>query len=76
MTIADGQTIEVYDEIEGFYYVKYNGQSGYTKVEDVKLSGLTSAQIIGIVLAILTILAGGAIFVITNISRKKQKDIN
>lgn len=76
MTIADGQTIEVYDEIEGFYFVKYNGQSGYTKVDDVKLSGLTSAQIIGIVLAILTALAGGAIFVITNISRKKQKDVN
>ena len=74
MTIADGQKIEVYDEIDGFYYVKYNGQAGYTKVTDVKLSGLTSAQIIGIVLAILTIFAGGAIFVITNITRKKQKD--
>ena len=74
MTIADGQTIEVYDEIDGFYYVKYNGQAGYTKVSDVKLSGLTSAQIIGIILAILTIFAGGAIFVITNITRKKQKD--
>ena len=74
MKISDGQNLEIYDEISGYYYVNYNGQAGYTRVEDVNLNGLTSAQKIGIILAVLSILAGGAIFVTTNITRKKNKN--
>ena len=74
MKISDGQNLEIYDEISGYYYVNYNGQAGYTRVEDVNLTGLTSAQKIGIILAVLSILAGGAIFVTTNITRKKNKN--
>ena len=74
MKISDGQNLEIYDEISGYYYVNYNGQAGYTRVEDVNLTGLTSAQKIGIILAVLSVLAGGAIFVTTNITRKKNKN--
>ncbi len=74
MKISDGQKMEIYDEISGYYYVNYNGHAGYTKVDDVKLSGLTSTQKIGIILAVLAIAAGGAIFVSTNLARKKNKN--
>ena len=74
MTISDGQKMEIYDEISGYYYVNYNGHAGYTKVDDVKLDGLTSTQKIGIILAVLAVAAGGAIFVSTNLARKKNKN--
>lgn len=74
MKISDGQTIEIYDEISGYYFVNYNGHAGYTKVDDVKLGGLTSTQKIGIILAVLAVAAGGAIFVSTNLARKKNKN--
>lgn len=74
--IVDGTKVEVLDEVDGFYLVRIDDQTtGYMLKDEVKIVGLTTVQIIAIVLAVFVALAGICIFIIIEVTKKKNDDL-
>lgn len=71
--IIDGKELTVIGEqVNGFYKVKIGTQNGYIKVSEIKIGGLTNAQIIGITCAAVAVVAGVVILIITTKVKKKK----
>lgn len=68
--IVDGSKVEVLETLDDFYYVTYDGKVGYIAKDQLKIDGLTTVQIVAIVLAIIVALAGTAIFASIYLTRK------
>lgn len=68
--IVDGSKVEVLETLDDYYLVSFDGKVGYVKKSQLKIEGLTSVQIVAIVLAIVVALAGTAIFASIYITRK------
>ncbi len=76
--IVDGSKVEVLQTLDDFYLVSFDGKVGYIEKEHLKINGLTTVQIVAIVLAIIVALAGSAIFASIYLTRKngeKEKKI-
>lgn len=71
---VDGTRLEILDESGDFYLVKVDEQTGYMLKSDVQLEGLTTVQIISIVLACAVVVTGTAVFIVTYYTRKKEKE--
>ena len=72
LEIADGAKVEILETLDGFYKVKVDETVGYMRSEDVQLKGLTTVQIISIVLAVLVLLAGSTVFAAIYLTKKKE----
>ena len=66
--------MEILEENGDYYYITVDGVSGYVLKNQVKLEGLTTVQIVSIVLAVLVMVAGSVIFAVTYYTRKKEKE--
>lgn len=72
--IVDGTKVEILDTVGDYYQVLYQGSIGYMLKDTVKLDGLTTVQIIAIVLAIIVALAGIAISASIHLAKKKSEN--
>lgn len=72
--VVDGTRMEILEENGDYYYITVDGVSGYVLKNQVKLEGLTTVQIVSIVLAVLVMVAGSVIFAVTYYTRKKEKE--
>ena len=70
--VKDGTKLEIVEKVGDYYKVKYEGTELLIHQDDFKLDGLTTVQIIAIVLSIVVVLAGGLVFMVTNITKKKE----
>jgi len=70
LQIVDGSQVEVLETLDDFYLVSFDGKVGYIEKEHLKINGLTTVQIVAIVLAIIVALAGSAIFASIYLTRK------
>lgn len=74
LEVVDGTRLEILGEDGDFYLVGVNGMTGYALKDDVELEGLTTVQIVSIVLAVAVAVTGLIVFVVTWQSRKKEKE--
>lgn len=72
VAVKDGTKLEIIEKVGDYYKVKYEGKELLIHQDDFKLDGLTTVQIIAIVLSIVVVLAGGLVFMVTNITKKKE----
>ena len=72
--VADGTRLEVVEKVGNFYKVKYNGAEVLIHRDQFKLDGLTTVQIVAIILSVVVVLAGGLIFMVTSLSKKKEEN--
>ena len=72
VAVKDGTKLEIVEKVGDYYKVKYEGAELLIHQDDFKLDGLTTVQIIAIVLSIVVVLAGGLVFMVTNITKKKE----
>ena len=66
--------MEILDESGEYWLVSVEGTVGYAAKSDVELEGLTTVQIVSIVLCCAVAVTGVVIFVITWQARKKEKE--
>ena len=62
------------DTVGDFYLVNFEGTIGYVEKAYIKINGLTTVQIVAIVLAIIVALAGTAIFASIYLTRKNAEN--
>lgn len=74
ISIVDGTEIEVLDKLDRYYMVRYEGTVGYMLKSEVELDGLTTVQIIAIVVACLVAVAGVGIFIAIETTKKKAAE--
>lgn len=74
LEVVDGTRMEILDESGDYWLVSVDGTVGYAAKSDVELEGLTTVQIVSIVLCCAVAVTGGVIFVITWQARKKEKE--
>lgn len=74
LEIVDGTSVEVLEELDSFYLVSVDSTIGYIQKAEVKIDGLTTVQVIAIVLAIIVALAGIAIFASIHLTKKNSED--
>ena len=74
LEVVDGTRMEILDESGEYWLVSVEGTVGYAAKSDVELEGLTTVQIVSIVLCCAVAVTGVVIFVITWQARKKEKE--
>lgn len=72
--IVDGSKVEVLEELDGFYLVSIDEYVGYIQKDQLKIDGLTTVQIVAIILAIIVALAGSAIFASIYLTKKNNEE--
>lgn len=72
--IVDGSKVEVLEELDGFYLVSIDEYVGYIQKDQLKIDGLTTVQIVAIILAIIVALAGTAIFASIYLTKKNSEE--
>lgn len=72
--IVDGSKVEVLEEFEGFYLVSIDEYVGYIQKDQLKIEGLTTVQIVAIILSIIVALAGIAIFASISLTKKNNDE--
>ena len=72
--IVDGSKVEILETLDEFYLVKFEDCVGYVEKLHIKIDGLTTVQIVAIVLAIIVALAGSAIFASIYLTRKNAEN--
>lgn len=72
--IVDGSKVEVLETLDDFYLVTFDGKVGYIEKEHLKINGLTTVQIVAIVLSIIVAIAGAAIFASVHLTRKNAEE--
>ncbi|MDE6303161.1 MAG: SH3 domain-containing protein, partial [Clostridia bacterium] len=72
--IVDGTDVEVLEEADSFYLVRHGDEVGYMTKDEVQIGGLTTVQIVAIVLVIFVLIAGTCIFVAIYLTRKKADE--
>ncbi|MEG1663246.1 MAG: hypothetical protein RR338_04600, partial [Clostridia bacterium] len=73
-TIVDGAKVEVLATYDGFYLVLYGETVGYMASQDLQISGLTTVQIIAIVLSIVVVIAGAIVFIAVLLTKRKEEN--
>ena len=73
LELADGAKVEILETLDDFYQVSIDGTIGYMRKDDVQLGGLTTVQIVSIILAVLVLLAGSTIFFAIYMTKKKSE---
>lgn len=71
--IVDGKKVEILAAYNDYYQVKYGNAVGFMRASEVKIGGLTTVQIVAIVLSALVLIAGAGIF-ISIATIKKRND--
>lgn len=72
--IVDGSKVEVLEELDDFYLVTFDGKVGYIVKEQLKIEGLTTVQVVAIILSIIVALAGIAIFASIYLTKKNNEE--
>ena len=71
---VDGTRMEIVGEEGDFWMVSFDGVTGYALKSEVELEGLTTVQIVSIVLCCAVAVTGVVVFVILWQARKKEKE--
>lgn len=74
VSVTDGTEFVILETLDGYYKVKCGDYVGYVLSEHVLLDGLTTVQIVAIVLSVIVIVAGTAIFLLTKRLKKKAEN--
>lgn len=72
--VVDGTRVEILDESGDFWLVSVEGKVGYAAKSDIELEGLTTVQIVSIVLCCAVAVTGAVVFIVTWQARKKEKE--
>lgn len=72
--IVDGSKVEVLEELDDFYLVTFDGKVGYVIKEQLKIEGLTTVQIVAIILSVIVALAGITIFASIHLTKKNNDE--
>ncbi len=73
--IVDGTQVEIVDETENFYMVRIGDDKfGYMRKSEVEFGGLTTVQIVAIVLAVFVVLSGICVFAAIQLTKKKAAE--
>ncbi|MBO7221501.1 MAG: hypothetical protein J6V37_00475 [Clostridia bacterium] len=72
--VTDGTRLQVVEKIGDYYKVKYNDSELYIRADQFKLDGLTTVQVIAIILSVIVVLTGALIFAITSATKKKEEN--
>ena len=72
----DGKRIEILAEYADYYKIKYGDVTGYMRKSEVKVGGLTTVQIVAIVLSCAVLIAGTGIFISIHALKKRNDDEN
>ncbi len=73
-SLSDGTKIVVLETLDGYYLVNVDGVIGYLKADEVQMNGLTTVQIVAIVLSVLVLVSGAVIFLVTYTYKKRSAD--
>lgn len=71
---ADGTRMEIVGESGDFWLVAFDGKTGYALKAEVEMEGLTTVQIVSIVLCCAVAVTGLVVFVVVWQARKKEKE--
>ncbi len=74
LTLTDGVKVEVLETLDGYYLVRYGNDTGYVRTEQIELEGLTTVQIIAIVLSVVVVLASVLVFVVTYLTKRNAEN--
>lgn len=74
LEVVDGTRMEILDESGDFWLVSVENTVGYVLKSDVELEGLTTVQIVSIVLCCAVAVTGAVVFIVTWQARKKEKE--
>lgn len=72
--VVDGTRMEIVGESGDFWLVGFEGGIGYAAKSEIELEGLTTVQIVSIVLCCAVLVTGGVVFVVIWQTRKKEKE--
>ena len=72
--VTDGTRLQVVEKIGDYYKVIYNDSELYIRADQFKLDGLTTVQVIAIILSVIVVLTGALIFAITSATKKKEEN--
>ncbi len=70
---VDGTRMEVLDTLDDYYMVTLDGKIGYISKAELELEGLTTVQIIAIVISVIVVLAGTVIFAAVIHAKKNEE---
>lgn len=74
ISLSDGTKLVVLETLDGYYFVNAGGVIGYVKADEVQMNGLTTVQIVAIVLSVLVLVSGTVIFLVTYTYKKRSAD--
>lgn len=75
--VVDGKKVQILGRTDDHYFVKYGDIEGYMRNSEVKIGGLTTVQIVAIVLSALVLVAGTGIFIsIYSIKKRNDNEAN
>ena len=74
ISVKDGTRLEIVEKVGDYYKVKCEGNEYFIHQDQFKLDGLTTVQIVAIVLSIVVVLAGSLVFAVTSLTRKKEEN--
>jgi hypothetical protein len=74
ISVKDGTRLEIIEKVGDYYKVKWDDGEYFVRQDQFKLDGLTTVQIVAIVLSIVVVMAGGLIFAVTSLTRKKEEN--
>lgn len=72
--LTDGVKVEVLETLDDYYLVGYGDVTGYVKIDQIELDGLTTVQIIAIVLSVVVVLASVLVFLVTYQTKRKMEE--
>ena len=72
--VTDGTKLEIVEKVGDYYKVVYEEQEYLIHKDQFKLDGLTTVQVVAIVLSIVVVLAGTLVFAVTSLTRKKEEN--
>ncbi len=72
-SVKDSTKLEIVEKVGDYYKVVYEGAEVYIHESEFKLDGLTTVQIVAIVLSVVVVLAGSLVFAVTSLARKKEE---
>ncbi len=71
-SVKDSTKLEIIEKVGEYYKVVHEGQEVFIHESQFKLNGLTTVQVVAIVLSVVVLLAGTLVFAVTTLIKKKE----
>ncbi len=74
VSVVDGKKVEILAAYSNYYQVRYGDVVGFMRASEIKIGGLTTVQIVAIVLSVLVLIAGTGIMISIFAIKKRGDD--